>query len=78
MGQRNRDYKRVYFFDLDTTEIKDIIDKNNVLIFDHHKSHEDDYSFAKTYIDVNQTSCSKHLYQILNSIQIERDKRYPK
>ena len=62
------DYKRVYFFDLDTTEIKDLIDKPNVLIFDHHKSHEDEYSFAKTYIDVNQTSCSKHLYQIFNHI----------
>ena len=62
------DYKRVYFFDLDTTEIKDLIDKPNVLIFDHHKSHEDNYSFAKTYIDVNQPSCSKHLYQIFNRI----------
>jgi len=62
------DYKRVYFFDLDTTEIKDLIDKSNVLIFDHHKSHKDDYSHARTYIDVNQTSCSKHLYKILSHI----------
>ena len=44
------DYKRVYFFDLDTTEIKDLIDKENVIIFDHHKSHEDEYSRAKTFI----------------------------
>jgi len=62
------DYKRVYFFDLDTTEIKDLIDKNNVIIFDHHKSHKDEYSHARTYIDVNQTSCSKHLYKTLSHI----------
>jgi len=62
------DYKRVYFFDLDTTEIKDLIDKSNVIIFDHHKSHKDEYSHARAYIDVNQTSCSKHLYKTLSHI----------
>lgn len=62
------DYKRVYFFDLDTTEIKDLIDKKNVIIFDHHKSHKDDYSNAKTFINTEQTSCSKHIYQILSHI----------
>ena len=43
--KRNKisDYKNVYFFDLDTTEIKDLIDKKNVTIFDHHKSHEEKY-----------------------------------
>ena len=59
------DYKKVYFFDLDTTEIKDLIDKKNVIIFDHHKSHVDDYSNAKTFINAEQTSCSKHIYQLL-------------
>ncbi len=60
------DYKKVYFFDLDTTDIKDLIDKKNVIIFDHHKSHIDDYSNAKTFINTEQTSCSKHIYQILS------------
>ena len=59
------DFKKVYFFDLDTTEIKDLIDKENVIIFDHHKSHIDDYSNAKTFINAEQSSCSKHIYQIL-------------
>jgi len=61
-------YKRVYFFDLDTTEIKDLIDKPNVVIFDHHKSHINEYDFAKTFIDINQQSCSKFIYQTFRHI----------
>ena len=56
------DYKRIYFFDLDTTEIKDLIDKKNVTIFDHHKSHEEEYKNATTLIDKECTSCSKLIY----------------
>jgi oligoribonuclease NrnB/cAMP/cGMP phosphodiesterase (DHH superfamily) len=56
------DYKRIYFFDLDTTEIKDLIDKKNVTIFDHHKSHEEEYKNATTIIDKECTSCSKLIY----------------
>lgn len=63
--KRNKisDYKTVYFFDLDTTEIKDLIDKKNVTIFDHHKSHEEQYKNAKTIIDKECTSCSKLIYR---------------
>tara|TARA_R110000751_G_scaffold224589_4_gene326631 strand:+ start:1018 stop:1902 length:885 start_codon:yes stop_codon:yes gene_type:complete len=62
--KRNKisDYKTVYFFDLDTTEIKDLIDKKNVTIFDHHKSHEEEYKNATTIIDKECTSCSKLIY----------------
>ena len=57
------DYKQVYFFDIDTTEIKDLIDKENVVVFDHHKTHVDDYKYAEYWIDHTATSCSKILYQ---------------
>jgi len=63
--KRNKlsDYKTVYFFDLDTTEIKDLIDKKNVTIFDHHKSHDEKYKNATTIIDKECTSCSKLIYR---------------
>jgi len=63
------DYKQVYFFDLDTTEIQDLIDKKNVCIFDHHKTHKEDiYKYAEYYIDANETSCSKLLYKHYNTL----------
>ena len=63
------DYKQVYFFDLDTTEIQDLIDKNNVRVFDHHKTHKEGiYKNAKVYIDHDSESCSKILYKHYNTI----------
>ena len=65
------DYKQVYFFDLDTTEIQDLIDKNNVSIFDHHKTHKEEiYKNAEFYIDANETSCSKLLYKHYNTLDL--------
>jgi len=65
------DYKQVYFFDLDTTEIQDLIDKNNVCIFDHHKTHKEEiYKNAEFYIDANETSCSKLLYKHYNTLDL--------
>ena len=63
------DYKQVYFFDLDTTEIQDLIDKKNVCIFDHHKTHKEEiYKNAEYNIDVNETSCSKLIYKYYNTL----------
>ena len=62
------DYKQVYFFDLDTTEIQDLIDKKNVCIFDHHKTHKEEiYKNAEYYIDVKESSCSKLIYKHYNT-----------
>ena len=62
------DYKQVFFFDLDTTEIQDLIDKKNVSIFDHHKTHKEEiYKNAEYYIDAKETSCSKLLYKYYNT-----------
>lgn len=65
------DYNRIYFLDLDTSSIKDIIDKENVTIIDHHLSHAefiaDDgaYTNAKAAV-VEYTSCCKLLYKIFS------------
>lgn len=35
------DYEKVFFLDMDVSEISDLIDHENVIIIDHHKSHVD-------------------------------------
>lgn len=35
------DYERVFFLDLDMSSVADLIDHENVMLIDHHKSHED-------------------------------------
>ena len=65
------DYKQVYFFDLDTTEIQDLIDKKNVYIFDHHKTHKEEiYKNAEYYIDHDAESCSKILYKYYKTLEL--------
>jgi len=57
-------FDKVYFFDLDTTAIGDLIDKPNVRIFDHHETHTYDYKQAKAEVLVT-TSCTKLIYNRL-------------
>ena len=57
-------FDKVYFFDLDTTAIGDLIDKPNVRIFDHHETHTYEYKQAKAEILVT-TSCTKLIYNRL-------------
>lgn len=33
------DYEKIFILDLDTTEIADLVDNSNVVIFDHHETH---------------------------------------
>lgn len=58
-------YDKIYFFDLDTTTIGDLIDKPNVYIFDHHETHTYEYKQANTEIVVT-TSCTKLILNKLN------------
>lgn len=64
------DYTKIYFFDLDTTDVADLIDKPNVRIFDHHESHLNIYNQAKAEI-VHTTSCTKLLYNFLKNANIK-------
>lgn len=41
------DYEKVFFLDLDVSDQKDIIDKKNVIIIDHHKTHVDHMKYEK-------------------------------
>ncbi|MDD4110007.1 MAG: DHH family phosphoesterase [Clostridia bacterium] len=41
------DYEKVFFLDLDISEQKDIVDHENVIIIDHHKSHVDAMKYEK-------------------------------
>lgn len=57
-------YDAVYFLDLDTSVIADLIDNVKVTIIDHHETHVpniEKYKNAKTNITVT-TSCAKLLY----------------
>lgn len=58
-----KDYSEIYFFDIDTTSIADLIDLDNVNIVDHHKSHVYKYKNATANI-VYTTSCVKVIYNI--------------
>jgi len=61
------DYSRVYFFDLDvsTDAIRDLIDKPNVVVVDHHESNiESDVKFEHAHLVVEDTtSTCKLLYK---------------
>jgi oligoribonuclease NrnB/cAMP/cGMP phosphodiesterase (DHH superfamily) len=59
-----------YFLDLDVTKIATEIDKQNVVIFDHHKTNVYKFQKAKAKI-VEETSCSKLIYDSLFKDKIE-------
>lgn len=54
-------YKQIYFYDLDTTDIGDLIDRTNVTVIDHHETHTYEYKNANAKIVIT-SSCSKLLY----------------
>lgn len=69
-------YKRVYFFDLDTNneELASLIDHKNVVIFDHHDTNDGtvEYKHAKRYIDPNAGSTCRLLYDTLKDIKLSK------
>jgi len=60
MNNKYEDYRKVFFLDLDTSILGDLIDKENVVIIDHHATNTFEYKNAKTLIK-NYTSCAKLL-----------------
>jgi len=62
------DTSLVYFLNLDTTSISKLIDRDNVVVIDHHPDHiaqKDLYTKCKT-IFKEYSSCSKLLYNLLH------------
>ena len=47
LNNKFSDFERVFFLDLDVSELKDLIDFENVVIIDHHKSHVDNMDYKK-------------------------------
>jgi hypothetical protein len=41
------DYEKVFFLDMDMSNVCDLIDHENVLVIDHHKSHVDNMKYTK-------------------------------
>ena len=60
MNNKFEDYRKVFFLDLDTSVLGDLIDKENVVIIDHHATNTFEYKKAKTLIK-SYTSCAKLL-----------------
>ena len=64
-------YTKVYFFDLDVSQNKELvslIDRDNVVIIDHHKSHIDNihvYKKATTFIE-EYSSTTRLLYKLFS------------
>lgn len=69
---RNRieDYEKVYIFDLDVSQDDlDIVDRDNIVIIDHHDTHianQHKYKKAKTIL-VDTTSCCKLIYTLFKA-----------
>ena len=54
-------WKKIYFLDLDVTKIGELIDDEDTIIIDHHKTNIYRFKQATTHI-YNETSCSKLIY----------------
>ena len=59
-------YDKVFFFDLDTSAIGDIIDRPNVEIYDHHETHVYNYKHASAHVQVT-SSCAKLIFNKLKT-----------
>ena len=60
--------KTVYFINLDTTDLQSIVDRDNVVIIDHHPDHlakKSIYKKCKTILKLH-TSCCKLIYTLLS------------
>lgn len=67
------DYDKVFFLDLDTSEVIDLIDHTNVVIVDHHKTHlpnKDQYKNAKIYVE-EYTSSMKYMHSVVFKNRLE-------
>lgn len=68
-------YDLVFICDLDTTELSELVDFNNVYIIDHHESHNPlIYKNCKTHI-INATSATLLIYKLfLENKNISKEK----
>lgn len=73
------DYDKIFFLDLDTADLKDLIDHKNVIIIDHHKSHVDKMEYKKAAAIVKEYSSAALLaykvYRKLYNIEFTENQK---
>lgn len=73
------DYEKVFFLDLDTAELHDLIDHENVIIIDHHKSHVDKMQYKSAIPIVKEYSSAALLsyraYKKLYNTEFTEDQK---
>jgi len=57
----NPDEYMIFILDLDVSKFKDLVDRKNVVIIDHHSTHNPEYVKAKSHVEI-ETSCAKLIY----------------
>jgi nanoRNase/pAp phosphatase (c-di-AMP/oligoRNAs hydrolase) len=64
------DYDKIYILDLDVNQNKDIIDRHNFVIIDHHDSHEQNgkYEKARAIVKGNYKSAAELIYKAFKKI----------
>jgi len=64
MANNTTQYDKIFITDLDIAEHADLVDKPNVIIIDHHKSHNDNFNYKHaTTVIRPETSAAKLLYK---------------
>jgi len=61
------DYDKIYITDLDVSEHKDLIDKKNMFIIDHHSSHKPEYKNAIAVVK-DYPSAAELIYKIFKKL----------
>ena len=63
------DYDKIFIVDLDVSDNKDLIDKENVFIIDHHQSHEENADYKKAKAVVKEyKSAAELVYKIFKKL----------
>jgi nanoRNase/pAp phosphatase (c-di-AMP/oligoRNAs hydrolase) len=63
------DYEKVFFLDMDVSDLADLIDHENVIILDHHKSHVDNMKYTQAAPIVKEYSSAALLaYRVFKKL----------
>jgi len=63
------DYDKIYILDLDVSDHKDLIDKKNVFIIDHHKSHVNNGKYENATAVVKEyKSAAELIYRVFTKL----------
>jgi len=73
------DYDKIFILDLDVSDHKDLIDKSNVFIIDHHKSHVDNakYETATVIVKEYPSACllAYKIFKKLYNLELNKNQK---